>query len=740
MKAKNWLVCAAAALTLTLSTGAEAACPAAPVGTMDDMVLRFQASQGVWSGSASLMAGNVNNTAITGEGVLVYDSTANTLKLCDGTNWIDLADAGTPGPTSSGAAGYVQLSDGAGSFTNSGTTVGQQLFWDNTNKRLGIGTASPSAALDLRDTTLAGSGSLSGSALNIAQTWNTTGAPTALKVNVTSSANSSGARLIDLQFNGVSLFYVSPGTSAYNFSLLGQITGSLSSGQANVRIGSIALTNKSSILELPNTFSIGWSATPGSGGTSATTAADLALSRRSANVLALGNGTNGDYSGTLLAGNVGVGTATPAASALVDVSSTSKGFLPPRMTTAQRDAIATPAAGLIVYNTTTGQPNYFDGTSWGQFSAPLSGPISFRFTDQTGVPVASTVTSNAVPLVGFPGTLVATCAGCTAIARNGTWAGTTVSGFTSGDTISIRATSSASGATATTASATVGSTVSMPWTFTTVATGGPGAFAFADLPTATTGVSYTSDTVTLTGFSGTLSATCSNCTAISRNGGAWSPQPLAGFVSGDTIAVRMTAGNTNGSTVSTTVNLGSTVSSPWTITVNNGCGTTTIGAACPDGTIVAGGSPDGNVLMYATPCDAGMTWDSGTSSCTGTRTVMKWSAFGTVVTNFTSPTTGRANTEGLVQLVNADMPYSAALYCNSLIAHGHDDWYLPASGELTIIATNKNLGLLSGTFDATYYVSSREWNAGSAAFVSFINTSTGPNTKSASYPVRCVRR
>src|SRR5690606_7652526 len=155
----------------------------------------------------------------------------------------------------------------------------------------------------------------------------------------------------------------------------------------------------------------------------------------------------GDYSGTLLAGNVGVGTATPAASAILDASSTSKGFLPPRMTTAQRDAIASPAAGLIIFHTTTEHRNYFDGPSWEQFAAPLSGPVSFRFDDQTGVPLASTVTSNAVPLVGFPGTLTATCAGCTAIARNGTWGGTTVSGFTSGDTIAIRATSSSSAGT-----------------------------------------------------------------------------------------------------------------------------------------------------------------------------------------------------------------------------------------------------------------------------------------------------
>lgn len=58
--------------------------------------------------------------------------------------------------------------------------------------------------------------------------------------------------------------------------------------------------------------------------------------------------------------NVGIGTTTPNASAVLDASSTSKGFLPPRMTTVQRDAIASPAAGLVIFN-----PNYAIATSKG---------------------------------------------------------------------------------------------------------------------------------------------------------------------------------------------------------------------------------------------------------------------------------------------------------------------------------------------------------------------------------------
>lgn len=51
-------------------------------------------------------------------------------------------------------------------------------------------------------------------------------------------------------------------------------------------------------------------------------------------------------------------------SAILDVSSTGKGFLPPRMTLLQIQAISSPAEGLMVYNTDIQCPVFFDGTIW----------------------------------------------------------------------------------------------------------------------------------------------------------------------------------------------------------------------------------------------------------------------------------------------------------------------------------------------------------------------------------------
>lgn len=61
-------------------------------------------------------------------------------------------------------------------------------------------------------------------------------------------------------------------------------------------------------------------------------------------------------------GNVGIGTPEPAAA--LDVTSTTGGFLPPRMTTTQRDNLSNPVAGTTIYNTTTSKLQCFNGTIW----------------------------------------------------------------------------------------------------------------------------------------------------------------------------------------------------------------------------------------------------------------------------------------------------------------------------------------------------------------------------------------
>jgi len=70
-----------------------------------------------------------------------------------------------------------------------------------------------------------------------------------------------------------------------------------------------------------------------------------------------------------MAQNAGIGTTTPAASAQLDVSSTTKGFLPPRMTTAERNLIVTPATGLVIFNTTTNSLETKNSSGWVSLSS-----------------------------------------------------------------------------------------------------------------------------------------------------------------------------------------------------------------------------------------------------------------------------------------------------------------------------------------------------------------------------------
>lgn len=62
-------------------------------------------------------------------------------------------------------------------------------------------------------------------------------------------------------------------------------------------------------------------------------------------------------------GNVGIGTSSPAATALLDVQSTTKGVRFPNMTTSQKNAI-TPAAGTVIFDTTLAKLCVYSGTAW----------------------------------------------------------------------------------------------------------------------------------------------------------------------------------------------------------------------------------------------------------------------------------------------------------------------------------------------------------------------------------------
>ena len=170
-------------------------------------------------------------------------------------------------------------------------------------------------------------------------------------------------------------------------------------GYKNTAMGDSSLVTN---INGSNNTALGYNADVNSAALTNATAIGYGAKVTGSNHIQLGNGsidtvfTSGSLSasGASLSGNLiaatnsngqsGIGTATPDASAKLDVSSTIQGFLPPRMTVAQRDAIASPAKGLMIYciDCGDGEPEFYNNKSvWvnliGGASAP--GPVGSSY-------------------------------------------------------------------------------------------------------------------------------------------------------------------------------------------------------------------------------------------------------------------------------------------------------------------------------------------------------------------------
>jgi len=243
----------------------------------------------------------VNSTSLVGSGnvavqpTLVSGTNIKTLNSVSLLGSGDIVLAATP----SGVAGAIQFSNGS-AFASDATN----LFWDDTNNRLGVGTNAPSATAHFK-----GSGNTSGTKSLLIQNLAGT---TALQI------------FDDLTIN----FTVKDSTLAPW--TVGSTNGRFSISPYSASLGVLLQsTNLGGGAYQPITF---W-------GSNFFMQTDGSL---------------------LIANNTGLGNS---ASAKIEIQSTTQGFLPPRMTTTQRNAIASPAAGLMIYNTTTAKLNVYT-TAW----------------------------------------------------------------------------------------------------------------------------------------------------------------------------------------------------------------------------------------------------------------------------------------------------------------------------------------------------------------------------------------
>jgi hypothetical protein len=272
--------------------------------------------------------------------------------LVSGTNIKTINGASLLGPgnipvvtSPSGVAGAIQFSNGS-AFASDATN----FFWDDTNNRLGVGTNAPQSKTEINST---------GNQLSLSTSGD-------IYTYLKFSAQGGFASII-FGDGGGSVNYLnnySTGMWASNKFAFGP---SYFAPSAQVHIKGSGSTSATTSLLVQN-----------SAGTSAFTLRDD-LSGIFTGIIDFQNNVNlrgANFTQSTLNMRFVVPGAnktflinadygdTNAPSAMLEVQSTTKGFLPPRMTTTQKNAIASPATGLVVYDSTTNKLQCYNGSTW----------------------------------------------------------------------------------------------------------------------------------------------------------------------------------------------------------------------------------------------------------------------------------------------------------------------------------------------------------------------------------------
>jgi hypothetical protein len=334
-----------------------------------DLVINHSSGSGVAASITKGGAGEaltINKTSGSGNAMSV---TGGVTQLDELHLTTDLADSYIASAvTWNGKFTLPALTSGSVLFSD-GTTIAQknaQLFWDNTNNRLGIGTATPAYKLTVAGTIDAGT-NLIGSGI-----WNQGIQPlggTGEFRFVNSTGN--GFFFTWVQNNGLERMRL----SSNNNLLVGTTT------DAGFRLdvnGTARISGNTTIVAATPVLNIN---VTGNNQSSALYFNALDGTPRAGILANLASGEIryfvgiGGYFPTFYSnnsermripttGNVLINTTTDIASSQLTIASTTKGFLPPRMTTTQKNAIATPAAGLMVYDTTLNLISVYNGTIW----------------------------------------------------------------------------------------------------------------------------------------------------------------------------------------------------------------------------------------------------------------------------------------------------------------------------------------------------------------------------------------
>ena len=269
---------------------------------------------------ATLVSGTniktINSTSILGSGDVAVQPTlvsGTNIKTINSTSLLgsgNISIAANP----AGTAGQIQFSDGSAFAADS------NLYWDNTNKRLGISTSTPQTKVDIYANT-AGTGQIRLGNIGTASAWQI------------GRDNLTTGRLAFISNNSEKVSFLD------NF----------------VGIGETAPTSRLQV--------------KGSGSSSATTSL-LVQNSSGAELMKVRDDGIVTFAGAIIAAGLSgsayglFGGEPYSPSVVLGAKSTTAGFLPPRMTTTQKNAISSPAEGLMVMDITTHKLCVYDGTSW----------------------------------------------------------------------------------------------------------------------------------------------------------------------------------------------------------------------------------------------------------------------------------------------------------------------------------------------------------------------------------------
>jgi hypothetical protein len=311
-------------------------------------------------------------SATVRQGMVHYNTTSNTLRISDGTVWNSVLTGG--GLTNT----YIPYYNGTVLVNSPLSTDGTHITLPLTSilkfiTDVGGGSANLKVLAQVNGVAFITSsqeytaygnlfmGKRAGNITSNSVSFNTSfGDNTLPSINTSyNSAFGSNAGLSSSSAQWISIFGAKASfsnTTGSRLAIFGMQASFSNNGSDNVVIGSRALFNATNV---SNCIIIGSGAAP-----SETSSHKLHIEGASNAIPLIG----GDFSSKYVAinGSIVAGTTSPNAYAIIQADSTTKGLLPPRMTTALKLLIGggTPPTGLEVFDTDLNAPQYYNGTSW----------------------------------------------------------------------------------------------------------------------------------------------------------------------------------------------------------------------------------------------------------------------------------------------------------------------------------------------------------------------------------------